>query len=196
MRLPKFLFTFKLVPCYTDCTIEKGLFFMKKAILRTKPIHLIVFSAIGVFLLIFVLFIPTIFKWGEDDLVRKILWYVISVAGIIFFFYQLLANLEFAVIQNNTFVIKKYLFIKIVEIPLEKLQYVFVERLSAQSNPASPSVNWITLCLDKKEKIHERKHGGINRKNKSPWQIIATRKNIEVLSRYVNIDDPWNLLCE
>lgn len=165
---------------------------MKKAILRTKPIHLIVFSAIGISLLIFVLFMPILFKWSEDDLVWKILWYVISAAGITFFFYQLLANLEIAIIQNNTFIIKKFLFITIVEVPLEKLQYVFLEKLPVQSNPGSPSVNWITLCLDKKEKTNERKHGGINRKNKSPWQIIATRKNIEVLSQYVAIGELEN----
>lgn len=173
--------------CYKVCN-------MKRVILRTKPIHLIVFSVIGISLFVFMFFIPSIWKWSENDLILEILWYVISTMGILFCLYQLLSHLEFAIIQNNTLIIKKYIFITLVELPLEKLQYVFIERLPAQPNPGSPFVNWITLCLDDKEKLQGRKYGGINRKRQSPWQVIATPKNLEILSQFLVIDDPWNLL--
>ena len=169
---------------------------MKKVILRTRPIHLIVISAIGLALFIFMFFIPLVLKWHDEDLVYKILWYIIMTAGTIICLYFFLSFLEFAIVQDDTLIIRKFIFFKLVELPLEKIQYVFIERLSAQPHLNSSSVDWITLCLDKNEKLQERKYGGNNKKGKSSWQIMATSKNLEVLRQYFVIDDPWGLLSE
>ncbi len=167
---------------------------MKKVILRTRPIHLIVFSVLGLSLFIFMIFMPIVLNRHDADLAYMVIWYIIVAVGIIFCLYLLLSFLEFAIIHNGTITIKRFIFITLIKLPLEKLQYVFIERLPAQPNPGSPFMNWITLCLDKNEKLQGRKYGGNNKKGKSPCQIIATSKNLEILRRYFEIDDPCQLL--
>jgi hypothetical protein len=35
---------------------------------------------------------------------------------------------------------------------------------------------------------YEKRRGGINRKNKPPYHIIATKKNKEIIAQYYNIE--------
>lgn len=167
---------------------------MKKVILRTKPIHLIVISAIGIAVFILMIFLPILFETNKD-LSWRIIWYILVAIGIMVCLYYLFSFLEFAIIKNDTLIIKK-IFFTLVELPLNKFKYVFIEKLPAQPHSRSPLINWVTLCLDENDRLIERQYGGKNKKDKSPWQIMATHKNIEILKQYFVIDDPENLLQE
>lgn len=80
---------------------------MKKVILRTKPIHLIVISAIGIAVFILMIFLPILFETNKD-LSWRIIWYILVAIGIMVCLYYLFSFLEFAIIKNDTLIIKKY----------------------------------------------------------------------------------------
>ena len=161
----------------------------KKRILRVQPLHLILIPAISFSIFTILMFIPNIAKWDMGDLSLLILWYFIFIVTDIFWIFLFFRNMQFAIIERNDLIIKKYIFCTRAKIDLENVKNITIERLSAQSNPGSPSLNWITIYTNMQKKSKNMKKYGRN-KDCVSWRIIATKKNLEILKN-VTVSKKW-----
>lgn len=132
---------------------------------------------------IFFIFLPQLLKWeGTKD--KDIIWYCLIgtcafVSLIIFIYY-----LQFAYIGGEGITIRG-LFYKIAQIRWEDICCISCEKLMTYDNRENIFLGWIVIRLEESERVHGR--AGRNRKGKSPWCIIATKKNIEIISQYFPI---------
>ena len=154
----------------------------KNVILLIQPLHLIIIPLIALCVFIFFLFLPNIFGWERDE--WRIIWYIISGSGVLFFFFQFLKNMQFAVMKGENIILKKYIWITIAEIAPENIRCITMEALPAQPNPRSPIMEWITIYTGQDGYRKHKKYGGINVGRNSYWQMIASKRNKdEILSR-------------
>ena len=91
------------------------------------------------------------------------------------------ADPETASVDENGIVIRG-LFYKIAEVRWTDIKEITIERLCTYDNRSYIFLRWIIIKLDSKEYVKGR--AGRNRKGKSPWCIIASRKNVAIIANY------------
>ncbi len=154
---------------------------MKKKIeiLRMQPVYLILVSLTVFCAFILLIFVPNMANWRTD--IWRIIWYIVSIAGALFWLFQFLKNMQFVIIKNGNIVIKSYIWITIAKIVPEKIIYITMESLPVQSNPGSPVLDWITIYINEKPKLKIKTYGANDFKGGFSWRIIASKHNLEVI---------------
>lgn len=156
-----------------------------KKLIRVQPIYTMVIWFIAFCILIFFIFLPQLLKWeGTKD--KYIIWYCLIgtcafVSLLIFIYY-----LQFAYISKDGIIIKG-IFYKIAQIRWEDICCISYEKLITYDNRENIFLKWMVIKMAESEFIHGR--AGRNRKGKSPWCIVATKKNIEIISQYFPITE-------
>lgn len=131
------------------------------------------------------LFMPWILKWKDYDVYAIIYFCLMGFCAIISLSI-LLYNIQFAYVDNNGIVIKT-LFFQITKLTWNEIHSICCQKIMTYDNRTNISLNWLVIKLSASECVYGR--AGKNRRKKSPWCIIATKKNISIISKYFKISD-------
>ena len=152
---------------------------MKKTILRVQPI----ISPLCWFLLsatfVFILLLPQIADFS-GLLWHKILYYSMFSLLCAVCLFLCAYYIQFAVVDDTGIKLYRVCF-QIGQIAWKDCYSVTKEKLNTLDSRANILKWWIVI---KKARRDEIKGGGKNRRGKMPLYIIATKKNIEVISKY------------
>jgi hypothetical protein len=94
-----------------------------------------------------------------------------------------LYNLQYAVVDDKGIKIKG-LFYEIAYIEWKEIYEILKKKIVTHDSRGAIVFCWIIIKLNKKDSI---RRVGINRRNKSPWQIVGSKKNIEIIEKYHDI---------
>ena len=152
-----------------------------KKILRVQPIYTMIIWGVLFGLMMIMVFLEKIMNWEKSEIGITLIYYCFmgmcaTVALIIFLYY-----LQFALIDENGIVIRG-LFYKITEMRWIDIKEISIERVCTYDNRSQVYLRWIILKLNNNECIKGR--AGRNRKGKSPWYIIASKKNLAIIKNY------------
>ena len=152
-----------------------------KRILRVQPIYTMIIWGVTFGLMMVIVFLEKILNWEKSEIGITILYYCLmglfaTISLIIFLYY-----LQFALVDENGIVIRG-LFYKIAEIRWTDIKEITIERLCTYDNRSNIFLRWIIIKLASKEYVKGR--AGRNRKGKSPWYIIASKKNLAIIANY------------
>lgn len=158
-----------------------------KKYLRIQPIVNIVFSILVAFVVCIIMALPYLLHW-EIELIPIIFFYLIFAFAELYFLFIFLSNMQFVKIEGDYLIVKKYIFINIAKIKIEDIYDITIEELSGHSNSASPVLRWITIFQTKQQmECSKRKLGGKNKRGCFPVQIVASKKNLEVISDWIRV---------
>ncbi len=104
---------------------------------------------------------------------------IAAIALIIFIYY-----LQFAIINENGITIRG-LFYRIVKIQWNEISEITCEKIVTYDNRTNVLLSWLLIKRDKTDFVKGR--AGRNKRNKSPWCIIATKRNKEIISKFYEI---------
>ena len=152
-----------------------------KKILRVQPIYTMIIWGVLFGLMMIMVFLEKIMNWEKSEIGITLIYYCFmgmcaTVALIIFLYY-----LQFALVDENGIVIRG-LFYKITEMRWMDIKEISIERVCTYDNRSQVYLRGIILKLNNNECIKGR--AGRNRKGKSPWYIIASKKNLAIIKNY------------
>lgn len=155
---------------------------MKKdtSVLRVQPLYTTIMWGLLTCTLIFFIFLPILLGWDYKSaygVVWAILMSFLAVVCLLHFVYYI----QYAHVNDEELTIKG-LFRTIVKIKWGEIQSISIDNVITYDSRANIYLNWLVIKKHKEDQVKGR--GGINRKNKSPWYIIVTKKNVEILRRY------------
>ena len=144
----------------------------KKTILRVQPVYTMLIWFIALCCFITFLFLPQILKW-EVYAVDAIIYYCLMGLCAVTSLLILLYYIQFAYVNSNGIVIKN-LFYQITSLTWDEIHSINYQKIMTYDNRTNISLNWIVIKLHASEFV--RGSAGRNRRKKSPWCIIATKK--------------------
>lgn len=153
-----------------------------KIILRVQPI-----ATIGTWLILLAIFILFIFmpSWGnfeKSELDSKIIFYSILVIICLLCFISFIYQLQYAIVSEDGIIIKN-LFFTFISIKWREIYEISQENLFIFDR-GTKKYCWLIFRLNQKDQI---KKVGKNIRNEAPWQIIGTKRNIEIIEKYHEI---------
>lgn len=158
---------------------------MKKKILRVQPLYTMLIWFVALSSFVFLLFLPQILQWETGGPYGVIYYCTMSVCAsisvIILIYY-----LQFAYVDSEGIVIRG-VFYQIVKLRWKDIRKVTCEKIVTYDNRENIYLKWIVIKTHSSDEVEGR--AGRNKKNKSPWCIIATKKNMEIISQYIEITD-------
>lgn len=157
----------------------------KKTILRVQPIYTILIWFIAFCCFVFFLFLPYIFKWDSSDIYGIIFYCVIGICALVSLMI-LVYYIQFAYVDSEGIIIRG-LFYQIIKLRWKDIDNIVCQKIITYDNRTNIYLNWIIIKLHDAEYIQGR--AGRNRRKKSPWCIIATKKNIAKINQYFQIAD-------
>lgn len=155
-----------------------------KKILLVQPIYTLLIWGILLCCLIFFNFLPLLFNWdfaGFYSIIYCCLFVILTLITLAKFLYYL----QFAIIDNDGIIIRG-IFFKTAKVLWEDIYDISHEKIVTYDNRENVALSWLVIKLDESELIHGRagKNG-----SKSPWCIFASKKNISVISQYIQIKE-------
>lgn len=156
-----------------------------KKIIRVQPRYTMILWAIIFLACLSLAFIGEVLGWDSSG-AAPIFWYclmgICSLISLTILFYYL----QFAVIDDDGITIRG-MFYQIIKLKWEEIATISCERIITYDNRTSVFLSWLVIKLDSFEYVNGR--AGRNKRNKSPWCIIATKHNMEIISQYFKITD-------
>lgn len=159
---------------------------MKKAKikLRVQPIYSTVIYYVLGLVFIFFIFMPALRSWKSSGKVIEIIYYLVFSLFSAFCFVQGTLYIQFAEIDGDTLVVKD-LFHTIATVKWGDICSVKKEKVLTYNSRAHVSLEWIVIKTDAKQEICTATY---NKKGTFPLLIIATQKNVSMLSEYIKIE--------
>lgn len=155
-----------------------------KDALCIQPIYsIVIYYILGVISFTLIL-VPTLLSWEESKWMIKILWYVIMILFLVFGLIMGTLHIQFAEIDKETIIIKNLFYI-IADVKWNDVASVKKKRILTYDSRGYISLEWIVIRTDENQKIDKAK---VNKKNVFPILIIANRKNLSILKKYVKIE--------
>lgn len=135
--------------------------------------------AVGIF--VFFMFLGHIEGWSQSDNIRMYCFsgFMAAVALIVFIYY-----IQFAIIDENGITIRG-LFYRIAKIRWDEIAEITCKKVVTYDNRTNVLLSWLLIKRDKTEYV--KGLAGSNKRNKSPWCIIATKRNKEIISKFYEI---------
>lgn len=153
-----------------------------KKILRVQPVYKIVTWLVLFGIMMVMVFLPDILgslHFGRLDPSAMTLYYcgmgAFAAVALVVFLYQL----QFAVVDENMIVIR-VLFFKIAALRWTDIKKITIERIWDYDNISYFSFRWMVITADGYAKGRK----GLNWRGKSPWCILASKKNLAVVKHY------------
>ena len=155
----------------------------KKINLRVQPIYsIVIFYVLGLISLFFIL-MPTILSWKSSNLMIQIIWYLVLILFFLYGFVKGTLYLQFAEIDKECLVIKN-LFHVIAVVKWSEISSVKKEKILTYESRGYICLEWIVIRTDESQETSRVKY---NRKGVFPLLIIANKKNLSILSKYIKI---------
>lgn len=155
----------------------------KKMKLRVQPIYSIVIYFVLGLLFLFFMFMPTLLAWEESSLIIEILYYLVLTLFCVYGFIQGTLHIQFAEIDKGSLVIKN-LFRIITVVKWNEISSVKKEKILTYDSRGYICLEWIVIRTDESQEIYRAKY---NRKGIFPILIIANKKNLSILGKYIKI---------
>lgn len=154
-----------------------------KKILRVQPVYTMLLYLFMVLCFVFFLFMPSILKWDSSG-IYDIIYYCLMGSCCCFAAAMLIYYIQFARVDSEGIVIS-VLFYPIAKVRWEDVHSAVCCKVLTYDNRTNVYLKWIVLKCSASDYVRGRV--GRNKKNKSPLCIIATAKNIAVISQYIEI---------
>lgn len=155
----------------------------EKYILRVQPIYTILICLITFILLIILIFLPSWMNWEDTESLWGYIWYSSMTLFSLYFFGLFLYNLQYAIVDDKGIKIKS-LFYVIAYIEWKEIHEILKKDLVTHDSRGAMVFCWLIIKVNKKDAI---RRVGINRRNMPPWQIIGSKRNIEIIEKYHDI---------
>lgn len=137
--------------------------------------------AVALGMLVFFMFLGHIggMSQSENICMYCVFGSLAAIVLIVFIYY-----IQFAIIDEKGIIIRG-LFYRIVKIQWNEIAEITCEKIVTYDNRTNVLLSWLLIKRDKAEFVKGR--AGRNKRNKSPWCIIATERNKEIISRFYDI---------
>lgn len=155
-----------------------------KAIIRIQPIYTPLIWLIATCILVFFIFLGHILGW-ETTGISAIIWYILMAVLALTSFTIFVYYCQFASIDKSGIKIRG-VFYKIADIKWDEIYSIKKESLVTYDNRTNVSLMWLVIRLNMNDSIIGR--AGKNRRNKPPFYIIASKKNINIIGQYFEIN--------
>lgn len=156
-----------------------------KDFIRIQPIYTPTIWLITTCVFIVLLFLEQILGWEKAEVGYAIIWYIFMGGIALVSFAIFIYYCQFACIDKSGIKIRG-VFYKIVEIKWNEIYSINKESVVTYDNRTNVSLKWLIIRLNKNDSIVGR--AGRNRRNKFPYYIIATKRNIEIIGQYFQIN--------
>ena len=159
--------------------------------LRVQPIYSIIIYYVLGLISFFLMFMPTILSWEDGRWFLKFVLYFILTFFLVYGFIQGTLHIQFAEIDKESLVIKN-LFRIITVVKWNEISSVKKEKILTYDSRGHICLEWIVIRTDESQEIYRAKY---NRKGVFPILIIANKKNLSVLGKYIKIreEKDWRL---
>ena len=131
------------------------------------------------------MFMPTLLTWEESSWWLEILFYLIMTLFFAYGFVQGTFHIQFAEIDKESLVIKN-LFRIITVVKWNEISSVKKEKILTYNSRGHICLEWIVIRTDESQEVYKAKY---NRKGIFPILIIANKKNLSILGKYIKIRD-------
>lgn len=162
----------------------------KKKLIRVQPVYTATMLLVYLVILLGVAFLTPIICssiYGEVAVELYIFMCCIGGFGAMFIFGIFIAYLQFAEVDETEIIIRR-LFHTIVSLQWTDIQSIVIQRHGIfERDPTS--FLWLVIKTDKKDEVQGL--AGINRRNKPPYCIVASKKNIEIIERFFEVDKTY-----
>ena len=151
--------------------------------LRVQPIYSIIIYFVLGLIFVFFMFIPTLLTWEKSNWIIDILFYLIMSLFLVYSLLMGILHIQFAIIDKEKVVIRN-LFQVISEVKWSEVSSVKKEKKLTYNSRGYIYLDWIVIRTDESQDLYRAKY---NKKNKFPILIIANKRNLYQLSKYVKI---------
>jgi glucan phosphoethanolaminetransferase (alkaline phosphatase superfamily) len=151
-----------------------------KEIIRVQPVYTILIWLILIIVFFAFLVFP-IFVWEDQNMFSE-LWYILISILLTLSIIILVYYIQVAILNEEGIIIRG-LFYTIAKIRWADINKIEERSIVTYDNRIPVLLKWFIIYI-KKQKNVKFKRGGINKKNKAPWYIIATKKNREIIGKY------------
>lgn len=153
--------------------------------LRVQPIYsIIIYFVIGLIFLFF-MFMPTLLSWEKNSLLFEVLSYLVSSVFFVYGFAQGIMHIQWAEVDKEKMIIKN-LFCVIAVLKWSEINKVKKKKILTYDSRGYICLDWLVITTDEHQEIPYR--AKYNKKGVFPLLIIANRKNLDVLGKYIKID--------
>lgn len=154
----------------------------EKILLMVHPIYTIMIWLASLFIFIALLILPNIFWKMNEQLAWKIVYNASFVIITSLCIFKLINFMQIAIISDEGILIKN-LFRIITNTKWTSIIEVNIENLVTYNSRGIILLKWIVF----KTNISQIADlGGINKKNKGPWQLKTSKKNLKYIKEFSN----------
>lgn len=157
--------------------MEKG----KKLFLRVQPVYTMIVWFI-LFCAFFFLATFPFWLWEREG--AWIIYSVLMVLGALCLLVISIYYCQYAAIDEKGICIRN-IFCTIAKAKWSGIYSITKQKLVTHESRGSISFNWLVIRSDKKDRVRGR--GGENKRNRPPWYIIATKKNIAAIEKFCTV---------
>lgn len=154
--------------------------------LRVQPIYSIVIYFVLGLIFLFFMFMPTLLSWEERSLILEILCYLVLTLFCVYGFIQGTLHIQFAEVDKEKMIIKN-LFHVIAILKWSEISSVKKEKILTYDSRGHISLDWLVIRTDETQQTSYR--AKYNRKGVFPILIIANKKNLSILGKYIKISE-------
>lgn len=161
----------------------------KKIKLRVQPIYSIVIYFVLGLLFLFFMFMPTLLSWEKSSLIIEILCYLVLTFFCVYGFIQGTLHIQFAEVDKEKIIIKN-LFHTVAVVKWSEISSVKKEKILTYDSRGYICLDWLVIRINETQKSPYR--AKCNRKGIFPILIIANKKNLSMLGKYIEIKETKN----
>ena len=155
-----------------------------KITLHVQPKYSIIIHYILGLIFLSFMFVPMLLSWEKGNRTIEILYYLVLALFVAYGFVMGTLHIQFAKIDKESITIKD-LFHTIAIIKWEKISSAKKEKILTYNSRGYICLEWIVIRTDERQKVNRAKY---NRKGKFPLLIIANKKNLSILSKYIKVE--------
>lgn len=154
----------------------------EKILLMVHPIYTIIIWIASLFIFIALLIFPNIFWKTNEQLAWKIVYNVGFAIIACLCIFKIINLMQIAIISDEGILIKNP-FRTLTNTKWTSIIEVNIENLVTYNSKGIILIKWIVF---KTSISQNAEMGGINKKNKGPWQIKASNKNLKYIKEFSN----------
>ena len=152
--------------------------------LRVQPIYsIIIYFVLGLVFLFFV-FMPRLLSWKESSWIIELVFYLVMTLFLVYSFAQGIMHIQWAEVDKEKIVVKN-LFHIIVVVKWSEISSVKKEKILTYDSHGYICLEWLVFRTRETQKQPYR--AKYNKKGVFPLLIIANRKNLDILGKYILI---------
>lgn len=153
--------------------------------LRVQPIYSIAIYYVLGLISVFFMFMPMLLSWERSSLIIEILCYLVLIFFCVYGFIQGTLHIQFAEIDKEKIIIKN-LFYTIAVLKWVEISSVRKEKILTYDSRGHIYLEWLVIRTDDTQEVPYRaKH---NAKGVFPILIMANKKNLDIIGKYIKIE--------